>query len=61
MDERLEQLFARLKLDYEFSGHPLCPECGIASDHEPDCLFDDLMKNPPKRIKVPDEYHGHGF
>lgn len=48
MDKRLLQLFEQLKDIYESTGHPICPCCGEEFDHGQNCIFDDLMKNPPK-------------
>lgn len=51
MDKRLTQLFEMLKERFESSGHPLCPCCDFEFDHESDCLFDDLLQNPPDNGK----------
>lgn len=52
MDKRLLQLFEMLKERFESSGHPLCPCCDFELDHESDCLFYDLLQNPPDNGKV---------
>jgi len=51
MDNRLYKLFAYLKEDFEGKGHPLCPTCDYCDDypsHDPDCIFADLLRNPPQ-------------
>lgn len=40
----LLELFEQLKDNWETSGHPVCPSCGVCNeDHEPECVFAKLL------------------